>query len=71
VGAVSERGGGGCTAVGAVAIEGDNDKPTNKADAAAPPGNATHAFFSSLLGFKREGQGVFELKKQQASAPNL
>lgn len=46
---VLERGGGGCAAVGAVAIDGDNDKPASKADVAAPPENATHAFFSSLL----------------------
>jgi hypothetical protein len=35
--AVWERGGGECAAAGAVAIEGDNDKPANKADTAALP----------------------------------
>jgi len=42
--AVLERCVGECAAAGAVAIGGDNDKPANKADNAAPPKNATHVF---------------------------
>jgi hypothetical protein len=47
--AVLESGGGECAAANPVAIGGDNDKPANEADTAAPPQNATYALFSGLL----------------------